>query len=67
MGMRLCLDWKYENGVVWNGNEVVFGMESMGMGMCLEWNYGNESVCGFHSPGPGTSCRPVSTTTTSCT
>ena len=25
MGMRLCLDWKYENGVVWNGNEVVFG------------------------------------------
>ena len=33
MVMRLCLDWKYENEVVWNGNEVVFGMESMRMGI----------------------------------
>ena len=32
MGIMLCLDWMYENGVVWNGNEV-FGMESMRMGI----------------------------------
>ena len=35
MGMRLCLDWKYENGVVWNGNEVVFGMRMGIIGMEL--------------------------------